>query len=501
MSDDQVHDSAESRRKRRLAKIARLEEEIASAAAHEDAAVYRLLTAIRKFDETEGWGEQGALSCAHWLSWRTHIGLIAAREKVRVANALGRFERLNEAMRSGKLSYAKARAITRVITPENEAALLDMAEHSTAHQLEKICRSFRKLVRAQDRARLTEEERWIKRVDTDSGMVRVVAQLHPEEAARVFEAIEAVMKAERDARRKRPAPEHPPQPETPRCVEATVRPTPLPVPRGGERTTAPELCAHRIDVEAPAFCRSWELRSWPESPSREKAPPSFSQADAFVMMVESFQSPRTPAVELVVQVQKGSGNGLLPDGMPIAPEIARRLSCGAAHVEVEVDEVGNLLSSGRRTRAISPAIQRALTLRDRGCRFPGCTHTLWVDGHHIVPWAEGGRTKLSNLLLLCRRHHTAVHEGGFRLVLENGAPAFYAPAGHRVLEASTPTRSTPIRWSRKRSTPLPKAEPRVDWGLVIECLWDATFKDRNRSPGARGANRGSNTATRKRPSS
>lgn len=489
-------------RKKRLAELAQLEDEIAAASAHEDASTYRLLTALRRFDEAEGWGEQGALSCAHWLSWRTHIGLIAAREKVRVAATLGRFQQFDEAMRTGRISYAKARAISRVITKENESALLDMADHSTGHQLERLCRSFRKAVRSEDRERLTREERWLKRSDTESGMVRIVAQLHPEEAALVLEAIETVMKAERDARRQQPVPEHPPAPEAPTCVEANASPVPLPIAAGGEPASVwLERCAHEVDAQEPAFCRSYERAAQIHPEPQPRPAPAFTRADALVMIAESYVSPRSPAVELVVQVQKSSGKALLPDGMPISPDIARRLSCGAAHVEVEVDELGNLLDSGRRTRAISPAIQRALKLRDGGCRFPGCTHTLWVDAHHVVPWAEGGATKLSNLLLLCRRHHTAVHEGGFRLALEGGAPAFFDPKGQPVLEVSTVARHSSISWRKGRSTPHPKAERRVDWGLVVECLWDATFKGRNTSPGAREADRRPNTAARRRPSS
>ncbi|HEY4444982.1 MAG TPA: HNH endonuclease, partial [Steroidobacteraceae bacterium] len=63
------------------------------------------------------------------------------------------------------------------------------------------------------------------------------------------------------------------------------------------------------------------------------------------------------------------------------------------------------------TRSIPPAIRRALHTRDGGCRFPGCTHQRYVDAHHIEHWADGGETKLSNLVTLCRLHHRVVHEG------------------------------------------------------------------------------------------
>ena len=89
---------------------------------------------------------------------------------------------------------------------------------------------------------------------------------------------------------------------------------------------------------------------------------------------------------------------------------------------------GEPLSVGRRTRSIPPAILRALRRRDQGCRFPGCTCTRYVDGHHIRHWADGGETKLSNLVLLCRFHHRLMHEGGFAIeVLDDGALRFLRP--------------------------------------------------------------------------
>jgi hypothetical protein len=73
------------------------------------------------------------------------------------------------------------------------------------------------------------------------------------------------------------------------------------------------------------------------------------------------------------------------------------------------------LSVGRKTRVVPQAIKRALWARDKGCRFPGCRHTRYVDAHHIEHWSAGGETSLENLMLLCSRHHALVHEGGFRI--------------------------------------------------------------------------------------
>ncbi len=107
-------------------------DEIAELAAHLDAATHRLLTLIRRFDEAGGWADQGALSCAHWLSWRIGLELGAAREHVSVARAIADLPLVDDALRQGLVSYSKVRALTRVATPATEASLLEMARSSTA---------------------------------------------------------------------------------------------------------------------------------------------------------------------------------------------------------------------------------------------------------------------------------------------------------------------------------------------------------------------------------
>ncbi|MDP8983819.1 MAG: HNH endonuclease [Pseudomonadota bacterium] len=85
---------------------------------------------------------------------------------------------------------------------------------------------------------------------------------------------------------------------------------------------------------------------------------------------------------------------------------------------------------GRRTRTIPPAIRRALNTRDPGCCFPGCTYRCHLDAHHIEHWADGGATKLSNLISLCRRHHRLVHEGGIAVEARaSGGWRFRRPDG------------------------------------------------------------------------
>jgi hypothetical protein len=102
------------------------------------------------------------------------------------------------------------------------------------------------------------------------------------------------------------------------------------------------------------------------------------------------------------------------------------------------DADGRVVEVGARTRTIPPALRRALQHRDRSCRFPGC-HVRVAEGHHVRHWAQGGPTKLSNLALLCRRHHRAVHEEGYQVEqLPDGTLQFRRPDGRALPEVPAP---------------------------------------------------------------
>lgn len=116
----------------------RLGDDITELAAHINAATFRFLELIREFDTREAWAETGAKSCAHWMNWRCGISVHTAREKLRVAHALGELPELSAAFARGELSFSKVRAATRVATAENESFLLDLALSGTASQLERI---------------------------------------------------------------------------------------------------------------------------------------------------------------------------------------------------------------------------------------------------------------------------------------------------------------------------------------------------------------------------
>ncbi len=125
----------------------------------------------------------------------------------------------------------------------------------------------------------------------------------------------------------------------------------------------------------------------------------------------------------------------LEDGPALALDTARRLACDCTVVGIVEGEDGEPLNIGRKSRSIPTAISRALKARDEGCRFPGCDRARFTEGHHIQHWADGGETKLSNLVTLCDFHHTLVHEGGYGLSkTDDGVFVFTRPDGRRVEE-------------------------------------------------------------------
>ncbi|MCI0548238.1 MAG: 13E12 repeat family protein, partial [Candidatus Rokubacteria bacterium] len=174
----------------RVAALDRLGDEIAELSAHLDAATARLLALIREFDARGGWNT-GFRSCAAWLSWRVGLDLGAARERVRVARALGTLPRLAEALARGELSYAKVRALTRVATPETERRLLAVGRAGTAAHVERIVRGWRRVDRqaeARESAR-RHRSRALHVSHDEDGMVILRGRLEPEVGALVLQAL------------------------------------------------------------------------------------------------------------------------------------------------------------------------------------------------------------------------------------------------------------------------------------------------------------------------
>jgi hypothetical protein len=140
----------------------------------------------------------------------------------------------------------------------------------------------------------------------------------------------------------------------------------------------------------------------------------------------------------VLENPDAPGQSVLEGGTHVSAETSRRLACDGTRVTMRHDEAGRVVEVGARTRTIPPALRRALHYRDRGCRFPGCG-VRFGQGHHIRHWANGGPTTLSNLAMLCRRHHRAVHEEGFQVErLPDGELRFRRPDGRHLADVPPP---------------------------------------------------------------
>src|SRR5881398_3829580 len=166
------------------AELDQLGDEIAELSAHLEAATAHLLDRIREFDARGGWGN-GFRSCAEWLSWRVGLDLGAARERVRVARALGALPLLAGALARGELSYAKVRALTRVATPETEGRLLAVGRAGTAEHVERIVRGWRRVDRKAEAEETTRRHRnrALHVYQDEDGMVVVRGRLAPEAGA------------------------------------------------------------------------------------------------------------------------------------------------------------------------------------------------------------------------------------------------------------------------------------------------------------------------------
>ena len=371
------------------ATVEQLGEAIADIAAGIHAATYQLLVLLREFDARSGWNN-GFMSCAHWLSWRTSIDIGAAREKVRVARALPDLPLLSGALQRGEISYAKVRALTRIATPATEERLLGVAHHGTAAQVERLVRAWRRC------DRIEEERKHLSRsastyVDED-GMVILRARLTPEQGAVVQRALEAASERLYQDGREAAAPER---------IEEEV----TSAQRRADALALIAECALTADLDRGTAGDRYQV----------------------VLHVEAAPTAASTESQTVLELVDG--------GIGVSAETSRRLSCDASVVVMCERPDGSVLDIGRKTRVIPTPIRRALAARDGRCVFPGCTARR-CDAHHLVHWADGGPTAVDNLVLLCRRHHTLVHEQGFGVARSaNGDVAFHRPDGRRI-EAS-----------------------------------------------------------------
>ncbi|MGH9167000.1 MAG: DUF222 domain-containing protein [Acidimicrobiia bacterium] len=348
---------------------------------------------LAEMDRRRSFTKQGSLSAASWLATTAGMGSATAREKLQVARGLEAMPQTKAAFSVGEISYSQARMLAQAAEAHPEAfstkedELLEAARDLPVGDLGRTLDTWRQGLDAG--AALAEAEaryqrRRLRTSRTVLGMVRVEGELDPE---------------------------------------------------GGEAL----LTALRAVTEVPAL--------------REERTAEQRRADALVDLARHYldhgqahgNGGERPHVVVTVDLASLEGRAGrrcdLDQAGVIHPETARRLACDAGVSRVITTGASEPLDVGRRTRTVPASLRRALVVRDGGCRFPGCDRPhWWCDAHHVIHWLDEGPTCLANLVLLCRRHHRLVHEGGFHLEQMEGQLRFRRPDWSVIPERSPPAR-------------------------------------------------------------
>lgn len=349
----------------------------------------------------------GYLSTASWLVDRHRFGWTAAAKDIRTARSLQRMPRTRHALATGELTGSALQMLVaaRHAHPAHfhraEDVLVEAARRLPAPQLHHTVAHWRQQLDWSQGLRDVERVRGQRRLSvsvTMLGTVRLDGELDPETG-------EVVLTALRDC-------------------QAYDRPN----RHAGDRRTPPQ---RRVDALGE-ICRRW--------------------LDTSTRTLATGERPHVSVIVDIRSLEGRSGHRAELEHIgPVHPEATRRLSCDSTVSRVVMRGGSEPLDVGRRTPVVPGPIRRALTVRDRHCRFPGCDRPPpWCEAHHVRHWAAGGVTALSNLVLLCRPHHRMVHEGGYGIVIDGGAVRIEPPT------EMTAGAGPPLRAGASRS-PLPSA--------------------------------------------
>jgi hypothetical protein len=342
----------------------------------------QLLTAVVELDRRKAWRVDGATSMVAWLVQRCGVTASTAREWVTAAAKLHELPKISDALSQGKLSFDQVKPLVEVAKPETDATLAEQATHWSAKQVRELAIAARR--QSDDQATGAYARRFLRFDDRR----RCLTGVFPDDQYAVVKS-SLIARASRRLRDRTPFDQ--------RMADALV-----------------------------AVCKGDSAESGGRTSSEQRAGGMRRNRPTVVVHAD------------LAFLAGGEGEAELDVLGPLSREVARRLACDAK-VFVSADaHGGQSLNLGRARRDPSDAQRIEIRRRDRGCRFPGCSHTEFTDVHHIEHWIDDGPTDLYNLVELCDQHHRCVHEMGWKISGDaNVELTFRSPTGR--ISTSTPS--------------------------------------------------------------
>jgi uncharacterized protein DUF222/HNH endonuclease len=337
------------------------------------------------FAATDEYDAQGAVSPIQWIRRNCHMGGGAAADRLAVGEQLNTLPESGQAMAEGEIGFTHLALIARTATaiaeaegpakPFDEDRLLAKARECTVSRFRDFCDHERHAADpegfARDETKKVEARSLTLRTG-EGGMVWVRGVLDREGGAVLRTALEPLAK------------------------------------RVGKDDTR-NLDRRLGDALVEGANRLLDAGSLPQRAGQR---PHLQVTTTFETLLGRCGAPAAD----------------LEFSLPISAKAVERIACDCNVTRILLGADSMVIDVGRSKRKISPAQRRALNVRDKGCRWPGCDRpATWTSGHHFVHWTKGGPTDLPNLVLLCYRHHWMVHEGGWQLVKTDDAQLLTIP--------------------------------------------------------------------------
>ena len=340
-----------------------------------------------RFDDLQGWKSSGASHCAAWMNVELGVSLKRGWEYLRIGRKLRLLPTTTALFRAGKLSWSKVRLIASVASKENEKTLCHAALDGSVSEVQRLCNGYRwqegdkKEGEDNDRAVKQWQSRAFTWQETSIGSTRIQLTLPPDLAQAFLNSVEQSLNRLDNG-------------------EKVDRDT------SGDASTESNLSQRRADA-AVLMAES----------SLQQAGRNIAAADRYQVIVSvdaaditgSTHKQDTPSKRPTI---KGAG--------PIARETARRIACDCS-ISTHITSNGEPMDIGRISRIWPNAMERAIKERDQHCQWPGCTRTHHLPIHHIIHWADGGKTSIDNGVAVCAYHHSLLHEGGYTIERANSS--------------------------------------------------------------------------------